>query len=211
MKYTVRAKPGSLLKAHRYRRIIPIQRPRQPQNCWSARRYGPIKFPGIIVRPANNYGPWQYPEKLIPVVILHARDGKKVPVYGKGKQVREWLHVSDCAKAVYRILEKGTIGEIYNIGTYQESENIKTVSTILSLLGKDPRACIQFVKDRPGHDFRYSVDYTKLSKLGWKPAISFDDGIEETIAWYLGNRAWVEKKLTIVRAYWKKAYTKDTK
>jgi dTDP-glucose 4,6-dehydratase len=153
-----------------------------------------FKLPATIIRPANNYGPWQYPEKLIPVVISKCMKDQRVPVYGKGHQIREWLHVSDCAKGVFLVLEKGNEGEIYNIGSCFEQKNIKTVKTILKHLGKD-EDLIQFVPDRPGHDFRYSVDCTKIGKLGWRPQVTFDDGIKSTIAWYQNNRDWLEKKL----------------
>jgi len=162
-------------------------------------------FPGIIVRPANNYGPWQYPEKLIPVIVLKALRDQKVPVFGKGKQIREWLHVQDCAEGIHTILKKGNIGEAYNVGTYFESENIKTVKTILKVL-KKTESLIQFVKDRPGHDFRYSVNYSKMKKLGWNPKITFKQGIEQTIHWYIQHLPWMNKKLKVLNAYWEKVY-----
>jgi len=164
------------------------------------------QFPAIIIRPANNYGPWQYPEKLIPVIVVKAINDTKVPVYGKGKQIREWLHVSDCARAVDTILQKGTIGEVYNIGSYYEQENIQTVKMILTSLGK-PHSLIEFVKDRPGHDFRYSVDCTKLEKLGWKAKINFSSGLNETIFWYNNHRSWLKNKLVFLKKYWKKVYS----
>jgi dTDP-glucose 4,6-dehydratase len=162
-------------------------------------------FPAIIIRPANNYGPWQYPEKLIPVIILKALKNKKVPVYGKGKQIREWLHVADCAEGIHLILKKGKIGEAYNIGTYFERENLITVKTILKLLHK-PNNLIKFVADRPGHDFRYSVSCTKIKDLGWKPKITFTVGIKQTVDWYLQHPAWMEKKIHILETYWKNVY-----
>jgi len=162
-------------------------------------------FPAIIVRPANNYGPWQYPEKFIPVIILKALKGQKIPVYGKGKQIREWLHVSDCAAGITLLLNKGRIGEIYNIGSYFERENIITAKTILKQLGKK-ESQIQFVKDRPGHDFRYSVNCTKIRNLGWRPQINFPAGIKHTLDWYLNNIAWTENKLDTLEKYWKKVY-----
>jgi dTDP-glucose 4,6-dehydratase len=140
-------------------------------------------LPAIIIRPANNYGPWQYPEKLIPVVISKSLKGQRVPVYGKGHQIREWLHVADCAEGIFLALEKGNKGEIYNIGSYFEQRNIETVKTILRILGKKENL-IRFVPDRPGHDFRYSVDCAKIRKLGWRSRVSFDEGIASTIAWY---------------------------
>jgi dTDP-glucose 4,6-dehydratase len=162
-------------------------------------------LPAIIIRPANNYGPWQYPEKLVPVVILKALQNNRIPVYGKGAQIREWLHVQDCANAIHTIMLKGRLGEIYNVGTYFEKPNIVTVKTILKLV-KRPEKLIQFVKDRPGHDFRYSVDYSKLTKLGWTPEIEFSDGIEQTVGWYTDNIKWLNEKLSKLEEYWKKVY-----
>ncbi len=144
-------------------------------------------LPAIIIRPSNNYGPWQYPEKLIPVIISRSLKGQRVPVYGKGHQIREWLHVSDCAEGIFLALEKGNEGEIYNIGSCFEQRNIETVKAILKCLGKK-EDLIQFVPDRPGHDFRYSVDCTKIRKLGWRPRVSFTDGIASTVAWYRINK-----------------------
>jgi len=156
------------------------------------RTYG---IPVVTVRPSNNYGPWQYPEKLIPVVIMKAWKNEKVPVYAQGENVREWLHVSDCAAAVFSVFEKGNAGEIYNIGSGQEKRNIELVKTILRILGK-PEELIEFVSDRPGHDFRYSLNSDKIrTGLGWNPAVSFDTGIEQTVKWYLENMEWVKQKL----------------
>ena len=187
----------------------------RPQNPYSATKaaaemlvraaFNTYHFPAIIIRPANNYGPWQYPEKLIPVVILKALKNNKVPVYGKGKQIREWLHVQDCARAIHLILRKGTVGEIYNVGTYFERENITTVRTVLALLNK-PRTLIQFVRDRPGHDFRYSVSCTKVNRLGWTPMIRYRAGIKQTVQWYLDHMDWMEKKLHVLEKYWKDVY-----
>ena len=140
-------------------------------------------LPAMVIRPSNNYGPWQYPEKLIPVIIAKSLKNQSVPVYGKGHQIREWLHVADCAQGIMLVLEKGKKGEIYNIGSYFEQRNIDTVKTILKFLGKK-EDLIRFVPDRPGHDFRYSVNCVKIRKLGWHSRISFVDGIKSTIAWY---------------------------
>ena len=164
-------------------------------------------FPAIIIRPANNYGPWQYPEKLIPVIILKALKNRKVPVYGKGKQIREWLHVTDCAEGIHLIVKKGKIGEAYNVGTYFERENLVTVKTILKLL-KKPASLIEFVADRPGHDFRYSVSCAKIKKLGWSPKITFTTGIKQTVQWYLSHLNWMEGKLHLLESYWKNVYKK---
>ncbi|MBF0484406.1 MAG: dTDP-glucose 4,6-dehydratase [Candidatus Omnitrophica bacterium] len=155
-------------------------------------------FPAMIVRPCNCYGSWQYPEKLIPVVISKILSGQKAPVYGQGKQIREWLYVEDCARGIQKIFQKGIIGGIYNIGSGFEQPNIKTVLAILKLLGKN-KDSVAFVKDRPGHDFRYSVDFNCLKFLGWKPLISFEDGLRRTVAWYIQNQKWVKQKNKIRR------------
>lgn len=155
------------------------------------RTYG---LPVITVRPSNNYGPWQYPEKLIPVVIIKALSDEKVPVYAKGENVREWLFVSDCAQGVLEVLERGMPGEIYNIGSGQEKKNIDVVKAVLQILGK-PEGLIEFVKDRPGHDFRYSLNSAKIAgQLGWKAGTPFAEGIEKTARWYVDNLEWVNSK-----------------
>lgn len=142
-------------------------------------------FPAIIVRPCNNYGSWQYPEKLIPLAILKALRNEKIPVYGKGQNIREWLYVSDCIDAIFLILEKGKIDEIYNIGSGQEKRNIDVVKQILDILGK-PQNLIEFVKDRPGHDIRYRLNSEKIRKeISWQPKIKFDSGLENTVKWYI--------------------------
>ncbi|MFA6216045.1 MAG: dTDP-glucose 4,6-dehydratase [Candidatus Omnitrophota bacterium] len=148
------------------------------------RTYG---MPVIVVRPSNNYGPWQFPEKLIPVAVYKVLAGKKIPVYAKGQNVREWLYVSDCAEAVWLVIKKGTIGQAYNIGSGQELRNIDTVKMILRVMAA-PEDMIEFVKDRPGHDIRYSLDCTKIFKeLGWYAKINFKRGINKTIDWYRSN------------------------
>lgn len=165
------------------------------------RTYG---IPVITVRPSNNYGPYQYPEKFIPVVILKALSNEKVPVYGKGENIREWLFVSDCIDAIFEILEKGRIGEIYNVGSGEEKRNIDVVKTVLKLLGK-PEDLIEFIKDRPGHDFRYSLNSDKISgQIGWKSRIKFPEGIDRTVKWYMDNMKWVNSKLVYLDEYWKK-------
>jgi dTDP-glucose 4,6-dehydratase len=158
------------------------------------RTYG---LPVITIRPSNNYGPWQYPEKLIPVVILKALNDHKVPVYAKGENVREWLFVSDCAEAVFETVEKGRAGEIYNVGSGEEKRNIDVVKTILKILGKT-EDLIEFVKDRLGHDFRYSLNSDRIrQEIGWKPKVQFSEGIEKTVKWYLDNVEWVNKKVKV--------------
>ncbi|GAB6077686.1 dTDP-glucose 4,6-dehydratase [Hydrogenobaculum acidophilum] len=168
--------------------------------------YKTYGLPVITIRPSNNYGPWQYPEKLIPVVILKALNNEKIPVYGTGQNIREWLFVSDCAEAIFEIMQKGKIGEVYNVGSHQERRNIEVVKTILKLLNK-PEALIEFVQDRPGHDFRYSLDTTKIQKeLGWKAKTTFEEGIEKTVKWYIDNMPWVARKLKYLKEYWEKVY-----
>lgn len=156
------------------------------------RTYG---IPVLTVRPSNNYGPWQYPEKLIPVVVMKAVNNESVPVYARGENVREWLHVSDCASAVFDVLEKGQAGEVYNIGSGQEKRNIEVVKTILRILGKQ-EDLIEFVEDRPGHDFRYSLNSNRIrTELGWATRVPFAQGIENTVEWYLENMEWTRSKL----------------
>ena len=143
----------------------------------------------IIIRPCNNYGSWQNSEKFIPVIILKAIKGKKVPVYGKGRQIREWLHVSDCAQAIHTIIRKGKIGETYNIGSPFEQNNLKIAQMIIALLSKKD-SLVQFVPDRPGHDFRYGLDSSKLKNLNWKPKIDLPKGLIQTIQWYKNHLNW---------------------
>ena len=142
------------------------------------------KFPAMIVRPCNNYGPWQYPEKLIPVAISRALKNKKIPIYAKGENVREWLYVDDCVEAILKVAQKGKIGQAYNIGSGIERKNIAVVKCILDILAK-PHNLIEFVADRPGHDIRYCLDSLKIKKtLGWQPRLSFAEGIENTVIWH---------------------------
>lgn len=146
-------------------------------------------LPVVITRSTNNYGPYHHPEKFIPKCIIYALLNKKIPVYGTGKNVRDWLYVEDNCEAIDLVLHKGKNGEIYNIAGKQELENIEVVKTILRLMGK-PEGLIEFVKDRPGHDLRYSLDISKIEKLGWKPKTTFEEGIKKTIEWYKGNEWW---------------------
>lgn len=164
-------------------------------------------FPAIIIRPCNNYGPWQYPEKFIPVIIYKALKNEKIPVYGKGKNIREWLYVSDCARGILKVMEKGKIGEVYNLGSSKKEVNLKLVKKILKVLAK-PESLIKFVSDRPGHDWRYSLDSSKIIRLGWKPNTDFEAGIEETVSWYMKNLPWLQSKVKHLRNYWKKIYKK---
>ena len=145
-----------------------------------------------ISRCSNNYGPYHFPEKLIPLMIANALEEKELPVYGEGKNVRDWLYVEDHCKAIDMILENGKIGEVYNIGGHNERTNLEVVKTVLKILGKS-ESLIKFVKDRPGHDMRYAIDPTKIkNELGWYPETKFEDGIKKTVDWYLNNRPWWE-------------------
>ncbi len=156
-------------------------------------------LPVLITNCSNNYGPFQFPEKLIPVVILKALQGEDIPVYGKGENIRDWLYVDDHAKVLFKVLNSGKPGETYNIGGHNEKKNIDVVHTICDTLGElipketNYRDQITFVTDRPGHDFRYAIDASKIDKeLGWKPDETFETGIKNTISWYLNNLKWVE-------------------
>jgi len=167
------------------------------------RTYG---LPVITIRPSNNYGPWQYPEKLIPVVIVKALQNESIPVYGNGLNIREWLYVSDCAEAIFAIMEKGKSGEVYNVASGEEKRNIEVVKAILDLLGK-PYDLIKFVEDRPGHDFRYSMDFSKVMReCGWKPKTGFEEGLRRTVDWYLEHKDWLFRKVEELKEYWKKVY-----
>ena len=151
------------------------------------------KIPATISRCSNNYGPYHFPEKLIPLMIINALNDKKLPVYGVGANVRDWLFVEDHCAAINLIIRNGKVGEVYNIGGHNERTNLEVVKTILKILGK-PESLIEFVTDRKGHDLRYAIDPTKIeNELGWTPQTKFDDGIKKTVAWYLDNRDWWEK------------------
>lgn len=158
-------------------------------------------LPVLTTNCSNNYGPYHFPEKLIPLVIHNALNGKPLPIYGDGQQIRDWLFVKDHCTAIRRVLADGRLGETYNVGGWNEKANIEVVNTICAILDElKPRADgdsyatqITYVKDRPGHDRRYAIDATKLEKeLGWKPAETFETGIRKTVQWYLDNQAWVE-------------------
>ena len=158
-----------------------------------------------ISRCSNNYGPYHFPEKLIPLIIANALEGKELPVYGEGKNVRDWLYVEDHCKAIDLILENGRLGEVYNIGGHNEKTNLEVVKTVLKILGKS-EDLIRFVKDRPGHDMRYAIDPTKIrNELGWYPETTFEEGIKKTIQWYLDNRQWWEN---IINGDYMKYYEK---
>jgi dTDP-glucose 4,6-dehydratase len=191
--------------------------PLQPSSPYSAskaasdllvrsyvRTYG---FPGIITRSSNNYGPYQFPEKFLPLMITNALDDKSLPIYGDGKQQRDWLHVEDNCRGVLAVLERGKIGEVYNIGGLDIEENIDLARRLLALIGKTD-ALLSYVKDRPGHDRRYALRCNKMeSDLGWKPAISLGDGLRQTIDWYRNNATWLEGvRGGEYRSYYEKYY-----
>ena len=163
------------------------------------RTYG---LPVIVTNCSNNYGPYHFPEKLIPLVILNALDAKPLPVYGNGQQIRDWLFVEDHARALYKVVTEGVVGETYNIGGHNEKQNIEVVKTICKILdelkpqanGQAYASLITFVKDRPGHDLRYAIDATKIqNELGWTPAETFETGIRKTVEWYLNNLDWCHR------------------
>jgi len=170
-----------------------------PRNPYSASKAGAellcrsyfetYDLPIVVTRSSNNYGPYQHPEKLIPKTIVYALENKPIPVYGTGENIRDWLYVEDNCEAIDAVLHKGTEGEAYNIGAQQEMKNIDVVKNILKLSNR-PEKLISFVKDRPGHDVRYSLDIEKIGKLGWKPKIKFNEGIERTVDWYHRNESW---------------------
>jgi dTDP-glucose 4,6-dehydratase len=161
----------------------------------------------VVTRCSNNYGPYQFPEKLIPLMIANAFEGRKLPVYGDGLQVRDWIHVDDHNRALLAALERGRAGEVYNVGADNEWPNLQIVGKILELVGKG-RELIEHVKDRPGHDRRYAIDASKArAELGWAPRISFAEGLRGTVDWYLKNRGWWERVRTgEYRTYYERNY-----
>ncbi|MCL4475866.1 MAG: dTDP-glucose 4,6-dehydratase [Nitrospirae bacterium] len=165
-------------------------------------------FPSLIVRPSNNYGPYQYPEKFIPLMITNLFEGRPVPVYGEGKNVRDWLFVEDNCRAIDLILHEGKIGEAYNVGGNAERRNIDIVRKVMEIMGKD-ESLITFVKDRPGHDYRYALDTSKIEReLGWKPSVDIDNGLIKTVQWYRDNEWWwrplKERLSSESKGFWEK-------
>lgn len=169
--------------------------------------YRTFGVPATISRCSNNYGPYHFPEKLIPLMIANALNDKPLPVYGKGENVRDWLYVEDHCRAIDMIIHNGKVGEIYNIGGHNERTNLQVVKTVLEQLGKGEEL-ITYVTDRPGHDRRYAIDPTKIhNELGWEPLTLFDEGIKKTIQWYLDNRAWWENIISgEYQQYYEKMY-----
>ena len=206
---------GSLGKEGYFTETTPLQA-NSPYSASKAgadlmvRAYGEtFNLPINITRCSNNYGPYQFPEKLIPLMISNALEDKELPVYGDGKNIRDWLHVYDHCTAIDLVLHKGKNGEVYNIGGHNEKENIEIVKLILKELDK-PESLIKFVKDRLGHDRRYAIDSTKITEeLGWKPKYTFETGIVETIHWYLDNQDWMDKvKSGEYQEYYERMYSK---
>ncbi len=191
--------------------------PLQPNSPYSASKAGgdlitrayfeTFDLPVNITRCSNNYGPYQFPEKLIPLMISNALEDKKLPIYGDGKNIRDWLHVYDHCQAIDLVLHEGKLGEVYNIGGHNERQNIQIVKLILEALGKD-ESLIEFVADRLGHDRRYAIDADKIrNELGWEPKYTFETGIKETIQWYLDNREWMDQvKSGEYQQYYEKMY-----
>lgn len=188
--------------------------PYDPRSPYSASKAGSdhlvrawqhtFGLPTMVTNCSNNYGPYQYPEKLIPVAILKALAGEPIPVYGSGQNVRDWLYVEDHVRALWRVVQQGSPGETYNVGGHNEKTNLEVVQTICSILddlrplqkGKRYENLITFVRDRPGHDFRYAIDASKIEReLGWRPEETFESGLQKTVAWYLDHRAWCEEVL----------------
>lgn len=169
-----------------------------------------FNLPLTVTRSTNNYGPYQFPEKLIPLAVCRAAESQYVPLYGNGKNIRNWLYVDDHCKAVDLVMRKGAAGEIYNVGSHNEKSNIETVRAVLCALGKTEEL-IKFVKDRLGHDRRYSVDFSKIeNELGWKAETDFNEGIAETVKWYLENQEWCRSIITDEsREYFRNFYGED--
>ena len=192
--------------------------PVQPHSPYSASKasadlmvqayFDTFKFPTLITRCSNNYGPYQFPEKLIPLMINNAKNNKELPVYGDGKNIRDWLYVDDHCDAVLTVLEKGQIGEVYNIGGNNEIKNIEIVKQILNYMNK-PESMIKYVTDRLGHDRRYAIDASKIkNELGWEPKFNFNEQIKMTVDWYLNNSEWLEH---VISGEYQKYYEQNYK
>ena len=208
---------GSLERAARSHEDFPLN----PSSPYSASKAGSdllarsyfvtYKMPVLITRASNNYGPYQFPEKLIPLMIANAFEDRKLPVYGDGQQVRDWLYVDDHCRGIKAVLEKGREGEIYNIGGNRSLPNLDVVHKVLKLTDK-PESLIEYVKDRPGHDRRYALSSEKLMhETGWAPVTQFETGLAETIEWYRANAAWVARvRSGEYRSYYERNYGNRT-
>ena len=190
----------------------------RPRNPYSASKAGADRLaysyfashgvPIVIARPSNNYGPYQFPEKVIPLFVTNALGGSKVPLYGSGENIRDWLHVHDHCRALDLLLERGENGQVYNVGGGNEVRNIDLTKRILQLLDR-PASLIEQVADRPGHDARYALDSSKIRQLGWVPRIPFDEGLRDTVAWYRENEWWwrpIKEGDAEYRAYYHSQY-----
>jgi dTDP-glucose 4,6-dehydratase len=214
---------GSLGREGHFKETTPYK-PNSPYSASKASSdhlvrayYKTYGLPMTISNCSNNYGPYQFPEKLIPLIILNALEGKSLPVYGDGRNVRDWLYVKDHCTAIWTIMKNGTSGETYNVGGDSEMENIRFVEMICDILdekkklsdGRSRRDLITFVKDRPGHDLRYAIDFSKLNKeLSWSPEASLETGIHDTIQWYMDNHKWVDRVKTGEYQTWIKTHYK---
>lgn len=206
---------GSLGKEGRFSEDSPVQ-PNSPYAATKAASDLMVlayvrthKFPAIVTRCSNNYGPFQFPEKFIPLMIAQAMAGEQLPVYGKGENVRDWVHVQDHCRALELVLERGREGEVYNIGGGTEMPNLELAKLILKLLER-PESLIKFVTDRPGHDLRYAIDCQKIGhELGWAPEVGFVRGLADTVAWYREHQPWLDDvRSGQYREYFQKHYTK---
>ena len=206
---------GSLGSEGAFREDTPID-PSSPYSAskasadlWVLSYYKTYGFPGLVTRCSNNYGPYQFPEKLIPVLIMNATENRKLPIYGDGLNVREWIYADEHSRAVLMALERGRPGEVYNIGSGHEKTNLEVVREVLRILGK-PESLIEFVKDRPGHDRRYAIDYSKIKReWNWKSEVDFSSGLADTIAWYQKRQDWMQGiKDASYLSYYDRMYTR---
>jgi dTDP-glucose 4,6-dehydratase len=206
---------GSLGATGAFREDTPID-PSSPYaaskasaDLWVLSYFKTYGFPGLVTRCSNNYGPFQFPEKLIPVLITNAMEGRSLPIYGDGLNVREWIYADEHSRAVLMALDRGRPGEVYNIGSGHEKTNLEVVRELLRLMGK-PESLIQFVKDRPGHDRRYAIDCSKIrGEWGWKSEVEFGAGLAETIAWYQTRQDWIQGiKDASYLSYYDRMYTR---
>jgi len=206
---------GSLGSEGAFREDTPLD-PSSPYSAskasadlWVLSYFKTYGLPAVITRCSNNYGPYQFPEKLLPVLITNAMDDRTLPIYGDGLNVREWIFADEHSRAVWTAIERGRPGEVYNVGSGQELTNLEVVSEVLRLLGK-PKSLIQFVKDRPGHDRRYAIDCSKIQKeWGWQSEIGFSEGLQKTIEWYKAHQNWIaEIKDASYLSYYDRMYTR---
>jgi len=206
---------GSLGAKGAFREDTPID-PSSPYSAskasadfWALSYFKTYGFPALVTRCSNNYGPYQFPEKLIPVLITNAMEGRSLPIYGDGLNVREWIFADEHSRAVLMALDRGKPGEVYNIGSGHEKTNLEVVRDVLRIMGK-PESLIQFVKDRPGHDRRYAIDCSKIQlEWGWKSEVDFQTGLAETIAWYQSRQDWIQDiKDASYLSYYDRMYTR---